>query len=309
MTYAELIRNLPASVSIMEVGPRDGLQNERTLVETKKKIEFIESLVDAGIKRIEITAFVSPRWIPPLADHYEVACGIKKKPGVSYAALVPNVQGYERALLTGNIDEISLVVAASESHNLKNLNGSTKDILQRYAELSTRAQSDKVPFRGYISCAFGCPYEGKIAVSQVINLAQSLLDLGAYEISIGDTIGIAHPLQTMSLLEQLLTIVAKEKIALHMHDTRGTALANIFTALSLGVRSFDAAAGGLGGCPYALGASGNVATEDLVSMLHAMNVSTAISLERLCQASLVIEKTLKKHVPSKLVAMNRATRE
>jgi len=297
--------SLPTMVKIMEVGPRDGLQNEKTVVDTASKIKFIEKLVDAGVKRIEVTAFVSPRWILPLADQLEVAVGIKKKSGVSYAALVPNVQGYERAMSSQKIDEVSVVVAATDTHNIKNLNADTKRVMERYRELAARAHQDKCPFRAYISCVFGCPYEGEVRVEPVLALTKELLDLGAYEISLGDTIGAASPLSTMRVLTELLKHVPPERFALHMHDTRGAALANIFAGLLLGISSFDSSAGGLGGCPYAPGASGNVSSEDLVSMLDNMNIQTGISVEKLCEASIQIEKVLKKTLPSKIMAIFR----
>ena len=295
---------LPKHVKLMEVGPRDGLQNEAKIIDTISKINFIESLVDAGIKRIEVTAFVSPRWIPPLADQSEVALGIKRVPGVSYAALVPNVLGYERAMNAG-IDEVSVVVAASRTHNEKNLNGDTEKIVERYREVASRASQDSCPFRAYISCVFGCPYEGLVQVETVLDLAKALLDLGAYEIALSDTIGVASPTATMEVLDVMQAHIPIDRLALHMHDTRGLALANIFAALSMGVRSFDASAGGLGGCPYAPGASGNVATEEFVYMLEAMGIKTGISLEKLCDVSLVMEKILGKQLPSKLVAGRR----
>lgn len=300
-----MLDKLPRSAKIMEVGPRDGLQNERAFVDTASKIRFIENLVDSGIKRIEVTAFVSPRWIPPLADQVEVASGINKKPGVSYAALVPNVRGYERAMATGNIDEVSIVVAATDQHNIKNLNADTKRVMERYHELCERARHDKCPFRAYISCVFGCPYEGQVDIEPILSLTQELLDLGAYEVSLSDTIGVASPISTMRVLEAVLDLVPPNLLALHMHDTRGVALANIFAALSLGLSSFDSSAGGLGGCPYAPGASGNVATEDLVNMLQSMGINTGISVEKLCQASIQMENILQKSMPSKMVAMCR----
>lgn len=295
---------LPAKVRIMEVGPRDGLQNEASVVDTPNKITFIEDLVAAGIKRIEVTAFVSPQWIVPLADQLEVALGIKRIEGVSYAALVPNVRGYERAM-SANINEVSVVIAASNTHNEKNLNANTKKVMARYVEVAKRAQEDGCPFRAYVSCAFGCPYEGDVQASQVLSLAKELLALGAYEIAISDTIGIASPLGTIKLLDYVLKEIPHKRLALHMHDTRGMALANIFAALTMGISSFDAAAGGLGGCPYAPGASGNVATEDLVNMLESMGIATGISVNKLALASLHMENVLKKHVPSKMVSISR----
>ena len=303
MTIIDSLKNLPPSVRIMEVGPRDGLQNEKTIVDTARKIQFIENLVDTGLKRIEITAFVSPQWIPPLADQLEVALGIKKKPGVRYAALVPNVRGYERAIGTGKIDEFSFVIAVSTTHNLKNLNADTKTVLERYREVAIRAQRDKIPFRAYLSCAFGCPYEGKVSIDAILNLVEELLSLGAYEVALSDTIGIASPLDTNNILSHVLKRVKKEFIGLHMHDTRGMALANIWAALQWGICSFDASVGGLGGCPYAPGASGNVATEDLVNMLHSMGIETGISVDKLVGVSLDMAGILKKAPVARMAAM------
>lgn len=299
--------SMPSSVKIMEVGPRDGLQNEPIIVDTPSKIRFINQLAESGLRRIEVTSFVSPQWIPPLADQLEVALGIERKPHVTYAALVPNVRGYERAM-RANIDEVSIVVAASTTHNEKNLNANTKKVMERYVEVADRARADQRPFRAYVSCAFGCPYEGAIAAQAVIDLTAQLLDLGAYEIAISDTIGCASPLATDRMLDALLQQFSASALALHMHDTRGMALANIWVALTKGITSFDAAAGGLGGCPYAKGASGNVATEDLLYMLEALGIETNVSLEKLCQASLAIESIVQKRMPSKIVAAYRAER-
>lgn len=296
---------LPDVVSLMEVGPRDGLQNEKTIVDTASKISFIHRLAEAGFKRIEVTAFVSPRWIPPLADQLEVACGIKKKAGVSYAALVPNVRGYERAMSTGAIDEVSIVVAASNEHNIKNLNADTGTVMQRYEELSSRARADGCPFRAYLSCTFGCPYEGPVGINEILVLCDELLAMGVYEISLSDTIGIATPFQTYELITSVLEKVPADKLALHMHDTRGMALANIYQAMRLGISSFDSSAGGLGGCPYAPGASGNVASEDLVNMLENMGIRTGIDNKKLCETSIQMEKILHRNMPSKMVAMCR----
>jgi len=290
----------------MEVGPRDGLQNESSVVDTASKINFIEGLVNAGMTRVEITSFVNPKWIPPLADQSEVAKGIARKPGIAYAALVPNMRGYENARLAG-MGEVSFVLAASETHNRKNINASTKEAFSRYAEVATRAKADSVAFRAYISCAFGCPYEGKIAVSEVVKWSKEFLDLGAYEISLGDTIGIGNPTQTIELVNAVSQVVPIEKIALHMHDTRGSALANIVAALSVGVASFDSSAGGLGGCPYAPGASGNVSSEDLIYMLHAMGIETGVDLDALCQVSLRLEQSLGRKLPSKYLAVVRGS--
>lgn len=305
MKVEELAKSLPQAVSLMEVGPRDGLQNEKVVVDTANKINFIHELGLAGFKRIEVTAFVSPRWIPPLADQLEVACGIKKQPGISYAALVPNVRGYERAMSTGAIDEVSIVVAASNEHNRKNLNADTAQVMERYRELAVRARADRCPFRAYISCTFGCPYEGEVPLAEVLRLSEELLALGAYELSLSDTIGIATPLYTEYVISEVLKKLPARVIALHMHDTRGLALANIYQALSLGISSFDASAGGLGGCPYAPGAAGNVASEDLVNMLESMGIATGVDGKKLAGTSIQMEKILQRNVPSKMVAICR----
>ena len=286
----------------MEVGPRDGLQNESVFIDTPNKIAFISELSATGLSRIEITAFVSPKWIPSLADQLEVARGLKKVNGVTYSALVPNMKGYEHAINVG-INEVSFVLSASNTHNKKNINTSTDDALIRYQEIACRAKIDGIPFRAYISCAFGCPYEGNVSVKLVSKIAEKLVKLGAYEISIGDTIGIGNPLQTYELINELSNVVSLEKIALHMHDTRGLALANILVALNLGVSSFDSSAGGLGGCPYAPGASGNVATEDLVYMLYSMGIETRINLDKLCKVSKKIQKLLGRKLPSKVLSV------
>lgn len=296
---------LPDRARLMEVGPRDGLQNEKTVVETPAKIAFIEGLVAAGAKRIEVTAFVNPRWIPPLADQAEVARGVEKDPGATYAVLVPNMRGYDGVAGT-IVDEVAFVLAASNSHNQKNINATTEEAFARYIEVAERAKADNIPFRGYLSCAFGCPYEGDIDPKVVGQLAAKLVELGAYEISIGDTIGVGNPRQCAELMRVLADYVSLDNVALHLHDTRGTALANIVAGLEAGVRSFDSAAGGLGGCPYAPGASGNVATEDLVFMLHGMGVETGVDLDALCEVSLRMEKILGRNSPSKVLAAYRA---
>jgi hydroxymethylglutaryl-CoA lyase len=300
-----LFDHLPDHVRLMEVGPRDGLQNESVVVETATKVSFIEGLVAAGAKRIEITAFVNPRWIPPLADHAEVVRAVRKAPGGVYAALTPNTKGYEAAKAAG-IDEVALFLAATDAHNKKNINATTEEAMQRYVEVAARAREDRVPFRAYVSCAFGCPYEGKVAPAKVVRVAERMLELGAYEISIGDTIGVGTPKQTAELVRTLRASVPVDQIALHLHDTRGTALANIVAGLEEGVRAFDSAAGGLGGCPYAPGASGNVATEDLVYLLEGMGIRTGIDLDAFAAVTLKLERVLGRTLPSKLLAVRRA---
>ncbi|MBM4281959.1 MAG: hydroxymethylglutaryl-CoA lyase [Deltaproteobacteria bacterium] len=300
---------MPDRVRLMEVGPRDGLQNEKVVVDTRAKVAFLADLVDAGLQRIEATAFVNPRWIPPLADHAEVARATQLPPlrgRARFAALTPNVKGYEGARAAG-LDEVAIFLAASESHNRKNVNATSAEALARYAEVAARAAADGMPVRGYVSCAMGCPYEGDVPVAAVVDVAQRLVEMGCYEISIGDTIGAGNPRQTVQLVRALKGVVPLDRIALHLHDTRGTALANIAVALDEGVRSFDSAAGGLGGCPYAPGASGNVATEDLVSMLHGMGIATGVDLHRLARASLRLEGILGRPVPSRVVAALRTS--
>jgi hydroxymethylglutaryl-CoA lyase len=300
-----LYDKLPTAVRLMEVGPRDGLQNEPVVVETSAKLAFIEGLVDAGLTRVEITAFVNPRWIPPLADQAEVARGVRPHEGVRYAALTPNVKGYEAAAATG-IHEVAIFLAATDGHNQKNINCTTSEALLRYQEVAARANSDGRPFRGYVSCAMGCPYEGRVAPARVVEVASRLLELGAYEISIGDTIGVGNPRQTVELVRALRAAVPLERLALHLHDTRGTALANIAAALDEGITSFDSSAGGLGGCPYAPGASGNVATEDLVYMLEGMGIHTGVDLDKLVRVTLQMETVLGRRLPSKVLAAMRS---
>jgi hydroxymethylglutaryl-CoA lyase len=300
--------NLPDRVRLMEVGPRDGLQNEKAVVETAAKLAFVEKLVASGLSRIEVTAFVNPRWIPPLADHAEVARGVKPHEGVRYAALVPNMRGYEGAN-AASLDEIAFFLAATDGHNKKNINATTEEALARYVETAARANEDGTPFRAYVSCAFGCPYEGDVAPEKVIRVAKAMLALGAYEISIGDTIGVGTPKQCYELMKRLADEVPLDKIALHLHDTRGTALANVVAGLEAGVRSFDSSAGGLGGCPYAPGASGNLATEDLIYMLDGMGIETGVDLGKLIDASLWMESQLGRELPSKVLAAERSGRE
>ncbi len=271
----------------MEVGPRDGLQNESVFVPTEQKIAFIEALADAGLKRIEATAFVSKRWIPPLADHAELSAKLPRRPGVSYAALVPNLKGYEQAKAF-KYNEISLVLAATQSHNRSNLNASTEEAFARYEQVIAHANADKIPFRAYISCAFGCPYEGQTPISAVLEWSRKFYELGAYELSISDTIGVGIPDQTRELVNALLAEFDSNRLALHLHDTNGRALENIEVALNLGLRSFDSSAGGIGGCPYAPGAKGNVETERVIKRLSELGLETGVDLDKLRQASRAI---------------------
>ncbi|AOL34448.1 hydroxymethylglutaryl-CoA lyase [Geobacillus thermoleovorans] len=288
----------PAKVTIKEVGPRDGLQNEATPIATADKIAWINLLSETGLSYIEVTSFVHPKWIPQLADAVEVATGIRRKAGVTYAALVPNEKGLERALGAG-VDEVGVFMSASETHNQKNINktiAATFPVLE--AVVKTAKQAGKT-VRGYVSTVFGCPYEGPVAVDQVLMVADRLLAMGVDELSLGDTIGVATPKQ----VEEVLTIVLRrfpaDRIAMHFHDTRGTALANILVSMEMGITTFDSSLGGLGGCPYAPGASGNVATDDLVYMLHGMGIETGIDVEQLTKAALFIRDKIGRPLPSR----------
>jgi hydroxymethylglutaryl-CoA lyase len=277
--------SLPDRVSVYEVSPRDGLQNEATLVPTERKAELIKALIGAGLTRIEVGSFVSPRWIPQLADT-EAVLALLPRGVAQYSALCPNIQGLARAQAT-SIQELGIFVSASETHNKRNLNGTIDKTLSRIAEVAVAAQAAGLRVRGYISALWGCPYEGDVDPVRGLGIARKLFGMGCYELSLGDTLGVGNPRQTRDILRLFLQEFAADRLALHMHDTRGTALANVVTGLELGVRTFDAAVGGLGGCPYAPGAAGNLATEDLVYMLHGMGVSTGIDLDKLWEAGKV----------------------
>jgi hydroxymethylglutaryl-CoA lyase len=289
---------LPKKILLTEVGPRDGLQNEKGNVSTAEKVAFINSLGDAGMTRIEVTSFVSPKWVPQMADAAEVYQKIQKKNGVKYIALVPNEKGMQAALAS-DVNAIAVFTAASETFNKKNINRSIEESLQDIQTLVKQAREKKIWVRGYISTAFACPYEGKVAPSAVVKAARRLLEMGVDELSIGDTIGMATPHQVQEVVSLLLKECPKEKIALHFHDTRGTALANVLAGLQLGIEKFDSSAGGLGGCPYAPGASGNLATEDLLFMLDGMGIETGIQLAKVIEASLKISANLGRSLPSK----------
>jgi hydroxymethylglutaryl-CoA lyase len=275
-------------VSIVEVGPRDGLQNEPAFVPAADKIAFVNRLAAAGHTRIEITAFVSPRWVPQMADAAEVCAGIARRPGVRYSALVPNLTGLTRAREAA-VDEIAVFPAVSETFSQRNLNQSVDEAMAAAEEVCTEALGLGIPVRAYLSTSFGCPFEGAVAPARVIELTTRLLDFGAYEVSISDTIGVAHPRQVTELLHDLAARGPLDNIALHFHDTRGTALVNVYAALEAGVATFDASAGGLGGCPYAPGATGNLATEDLVYMLDGLGIATGVRLDGIIEASRAIE--------------------
>ena len=298
---------LPSSVTIVEVGPRDGLQNERAPISTADKVAFINALSDAGHRVIEVSAFVSPKWVPQMADAAEVLRQIERAPGTRYTALVPNLVGLERALKAG-VGEIAVFAAASETFSQRNINHGIDASLAIYREVCDQARAAGVNVRGYLSTAFGCPYEGAVSIDAVVQRTQQLLDLGVYEVAVSDTIGIAHPGQVSAVLQALCARVSIAHIALHFHDTRGTALANVLAGLLAGVRTFDASAGGLGGCPYAPGAAGNLATDDLVYMLDGLGIRTGVLPKALDEATAFIATRIDHPLPSRYVQAIRATR-
>jgi hydroxymethylglutaryl-CoA lyase len=273
---------LPTKVRIVEVGPRDGLQNEKGEVPTRVKIELIERLVDCGLRAVEATAFVSPKWVPQMADHSEVLEGIRRKPGVSYPVLAPNLKGFEAARAAG-AEEVAIFPAASESFSRKNLNCSIAESLELFGAVAEAARAAGLRVRGYLSCTLGCPFEGEVAPAKVAEIAAALDAMGCYEVSLADTIGVATPAKTRTMIEACAKRVPIERLAGHYHDTYGQALANIYASLELGVAVFDSSVAGLGGCPYAPGATGNVATEDVVYMLNGLGIETGVDLARLAE--------------------------
>lgn len=293
-------------VTIVEVGPRDGLQNERAGVSTADKIAFVDLLSAANLPVIEVSAFVSPKWVPQMRDATEVFAGIARNTGIRYTALVPNVMGLDRARAAG-VTEIAIFAAASETFSRKNINQSIDESLAAYAEVCRRALADGLKVRAYLSTAFGCPFEGEVPSERVASVAGRLIEMGAFEVAVSDTIGIAHPGQVPPVLDAVLTRVPLSQIALHFHDTRGAALANVLTALSMGVTTFDASAGGLGGCPYAPGAAGNLATDDLLYMLDGLGIETGVSLDRLSEATRFIAERIDHPLPSRYATARSST--
>ena len=284
--------SLPARVTIVEVGPRDGLQSQGAVIPLETKIAFVDALTDAGLPVIEAGAFVSPKWVPQMADSEEVFRRIRRKPGVRYPALVPNEQGLERALAAG-VTEIAVFTAASETFNRRNINAGIEESIERFRPVTTRAKDAGLRVRGYVSTCFGCPYEGAVDEAAVVDVVRRLEDLGTDEFSIGDTIGVAGPGDVDRVFGALLGAgLAVDRLALHAHDTRGTALANCHEAARLGISVFDTSAGGVGGCPYAPGAAGNLATEDLVYLFSTLGVETGVDLEALARATAVLEDVL-----------------
>jgi isopropylmalate/homocitrate/citramalate synthase len=285
-------------ITVVEVGPRDGLQNERVIVSTRQKVEFIDRLSRAGLPVIEVSAFVSARRVPQMADAEAALAGIARRPGTRYSALVPNLAGLDRAIAAG-VTDIAVFAATTDTFSRRNINRSVDESLREYRTVCERAAAAGMRVRGYLSTAFGCPYEGEVSPARVADLTRRMLDLGVFEVAVSDTIGIAHPAQVQRVLENLQQAVLPEQIALHFHDTRGTALANVLAALMMGVSTFDASAGGLGGCPFAPGAAGNLATDDLVYLLDGLGAQTGVSLAALSEASAFIGALLDHPLPSR----------
>ena len=289
---------LPSSVRIVEVSPRDGLQNEKTMVSTADKIELVNRLSACGLHTVEAASFVSPKWVPQMADAAEVYAGIDKKAGVAYPVLVPNLQGYERARAVG-VQEIAVFTAASEAFNQKNINASIAESLARFAPVMEAARADGVRVRGYVSTVLGCPYQGEVPLSDVVRVAKDLHAMGCYEISLGDTIGVGTPAKARAMLQAVASELPMDSLAIHFHDTYGQALANILACLEDGVAVVDAAVAGTGGCPYAAGASGNVASEDVAYMLHGMGIETGIDFTKLVQTGVWLAARLGRETGSK----------
>lgn len=298
MNFEQYGSAMPQTVRIVEVGPRDGLQNEKTLVPADVKIALIQRLAKAGLSTVEATAFVSAKWVPQMADSTEVMKGICRKPGVSYAALIPNLKGYEVARECG-ANEVAIFAAASESFSQRNINCSIAESLARFEPVLEAARSDGIRVRGYVSCVLGCPYEGEVTPYAVAWVASALLEMGCYEVSLGDTIGVGTPAKVQRMLRRVSEAVPMSRLAGHFHDTYGMAIANIYASLQLGMAVFDSSVAGLGGCPYAKGASGNVATEDVVYLLDSLGVTTGVDMTALLAASEFISAYLGRPSSSK----------
>lgn len=290
---------MPDNVRIVEVGPRDGLQNEKVIIPAATKIELINRLSHTGLRTIEATSFVSPKWIPQLTDAAEVFSAIEKHAGISYPVLVPNEQGYDRARAVG-AEEVAIFSAASEAFNQKNINASIDESIQRFAPILEKARADGVRVRGYVSTVLGCPYQGEVALSEVVRVASRMHRMGCYEISLGDTIGMGTPRKAREMLRAVSGSVPIEALAVHFHDTRGQALANVLACLEVGVAVVDSAVSGTGGCPYAKGATGNVASEDVVYMLEGMGIATGIDLGKLIETGLWLSQQLGRETSSKV---------
>jgi isopropylmalate/homocitrate/citramalate synthase len=290
---------MPKQVSVVEVGPRDGLQNEAEPIATAAKLELIDRLGAAGLTRIEAASFVSPRWVPQMADHREVMHGIQRRPGVTYSALTPNLKGLEAALECG-VEEVAVFAAASESFSQRNINCSIAESLDRFAPVIERAFDANVRVRGYVSCVLGCPYEGEIEPARVAEVSKALHEMGCYEISLGDTIGVGTPLKAKRLIEAVAKEIPIDQLAAHFHDTYGQALANLYAVLEEGIGVIDSAVAGLGGCPYAKGAIGNVATEDVIYLLNGLGIDSGVNLDKLAETGVWITQTIGKPNRSKV---------
>ena len=295
------MNHLPPSVRIVEVGPRDGLQNEKKLLDTNTKTQLIERLADAGLRYIETGSFVNPKWLPQMANSEHVFQQLQRKKGVTYAALTPNLQGYERAIAV-NASEVAIFAAASESFSQKNINCSINESIDRFIPLIAAAKKANIAVRGYISCVVGCPYEGNINPTKVADVAQRLIDIGCYEISLGDTVGVGTAASISNMLDAIAAKVSINQLAVHFHDTYGQALTNIYAALQMGVSVIDSSIAGLGGCPYAKGAAGSVATEDLVYMLNGLGIEHGVELDKLISAGQFICDQLERTTGSKVAA-------
>jgi hydroxymethylglutaryl-CoA lyase len=299
---------LPLTARVVDVGPRDGLQNEKEIVPTPIKIELIERLADAGLAAVEATSFVSPKWVPQMGDASEVLRGIRRKAGVSYPVLTPNLKGFDGAIEAG-AKEVAIFAAASEAFSQKNINCSVAESIKRFEPVVASAQAMEIKVRGYVSCVVGCPYEGEVSPLKVAEVARALMDLGCYEVSLGDTIGVGTPGSVLRMLEAVAREVPVKKIAGHFHDTYGMAVANIHASLQFGVNVFDSSVAGLGGCPYAKGTSGNVATEDVVYLLNGLGIQTGIDLDRLVAAGEFISAHLGRKPGSKVAQAMIARRQ
>ncbi len=297
-----MTEQFPGRVKIVEVGPRDGLQNEKRKVPTETKIELVLRLADAGLPVVEATSFVSPRWVPQLADAEQVMAGIGERSDTVFPVLVPNVQGLKRAVAAG-AGEIAVFTAASEEFNLRNINAGIDESMVRIRDIVEQAGAGGLRVRGYVSCVLGCPYQGDVATETVADVARRLVEAGCYEVSLGDTIGKGTPVAARRLVLSVAEVIGMEKVAVHFHDTRGQALANVFACLEAGVSTVDASVAGLGGCPYASGATGNLATEDLVYMLHGMGIATGVDLDALVAAGLFISDALGRPPASRIGAI------
>ncbi len=298
---------LPSRVTVVEVGPRDGLQNEAAPVPTDVKIAFVNALAAAGLPVVEIAAFVNPARVPQMADAADVARGVTRRPGVRYSALVPNLRGLASAHEAG-LTEVAIFAAASETFSQRNINQTIDASLETYAAVIQQAHAHEMRVRGYLSTAFGCPYEGAVPVTRVVDLTERLLALGVFEVAVSDTIGVATPGHVVDMVEALAARVPRAALALHLHDTRGTALANVYAALEAGITTFDASAGGLGGCPFAPGAAGNLSTEDLLYMLRGLGIETGVDLDAVVAASQLVASRLTHPLPSRyLQAVSRSS--